>query len=350
MIWFQTSHFMRTGGRYAFPWDVNLILTKLGMKESCAVSICNNNKYILVAKFDTIGSLKLYFISPDFQGEFWLWQELHLTVKRWMFGCPIICCGTKVSHGLFKSKWGKPVSTDLAQWTSDVQYFHENIKMNNCRFHQNWLITMTRRWTRKLWFESKYNERFCSLCRVQGIWTVGFTWMQLKGVIDGLSSAIRSCPTFKECWGWFQGCEPLRSGMEIQKTERFEGDSRRRMTQIHSDRERNGVCTEIETVSMETWNRVGNFMCITIVDCVTSEGLFLHDMNGENKWDLTKVKNMALEEVRNMWIVRKRSLENWRPQKKAGRDKVSEIANALRQRWARRQINDECVDQKKKLT
>ena len=88
--------------------------------------ICAKSQFITTTNTFCLRSLtliifKMYFISSDFQRESWWRQELRLNSKRWVFGCVIICCGARLSRGLFESKWGKPVSRDIAQWTSDDQ-------------------------------------------------------------------------------------------------------------------------------------------------------------------------------------------------------------------------------------
>ena len=201
--------------------------------------------------------------------------------------------------------------------------------------------------------KSKYNERFRSLCRDAGdSLDSGFHLNAIErrhGWAFKRNKKLSYIP--RDAEDGFRGCEPLRSGMEIQKTERFEGDSRRRMTQIHSDRERNELFAQrLKRYShgdLKPHRKL--YICIkTVEHCVTSERAFpaRHEWRKQMGFDQSEEYGLRRSsETCELSEKGRWKIEGHR--KKAGRDKVSEIANALRQRWARRQINDECVDRKK---
>ena len=144
----------------------------------------------------------------------------------------------------------------------------------------------------------------------------------------------------------FRGCGPLRSQMERQKTEIFERDSRRRMTQNHSDRERNELFAHrLKRNSHGDLNLCRKFgMCIkTVEHTVTSEKAFPVRHEWRKQIGFDQSEEYGLRRNSEIYELSEKGLR----QIDEGRNKVNEIANPLRHVWARGQINDECVDRKK---
>jgi len=140
--------------------------------------------------------------------------------------------------------------------------------------------------------------------------------------------------------------------MEGQKTEIFDGDSRRRMAQNDSDREPNELLAiRLKRNSRGDLNPSRKFrMCIkTVEHTVTSKRAFpvRHEWRKQIGFDQSEeYRPRGNSETYELLEKGLRQIEGHR--KKGGRNKVNEIANSLRHGWARRQINDECVDRKKK--
>ena len=199
--------------------------------------------------------------------------------------------------------------------------------------------------------KSKYNERFRPLC---------------TDTVDSLDSGFRlNAVERRHEWAFkhnkklfyiprdagdgFGGCGPLHNRMERHKTEIFEGDSQRRMTQNHSDREQNELFAQgLKRNSHGDLHPRWKFcMCIkTVEHTITSKRAFpvRHDwkkrISGfDQSEEYGPTRNSETYELSEKGL---RQIEGHR--KKERRNKLSEIANPLRHGWARGQINDECVD------
>ncbi|XP_044163417.1 CBL-interacting protein kinase 15-like [Acropora millepora] len=202
--------------------------------------------------------------------------------------------------------------------------------------------------------KSKYNERLRPLC---------------KDTADSLDSGFH-LNAVERRHGWafkhnkkllyiprntedgFRGCGPLRSRMERQKTEIFERDSRRRMAQNHSDRERNELFAHrLKRNSHGDLNPRRKFrMCIkTVEHTVTSERAFPVRHEWRKRIGFDQSEEYGLRRNSETYELSEKGLRQIDEghRKKEGQNKVNEIANPLRYGWARGQINDECVDRKK---
>ena len=202
--------------------------------------------------------------------------------------------------------------------------------------------------------KSKYNERLRPLCR---------------DTADSLDSGFH-LNAVERRHGWafkhnkkllyiprntedgFRGCGPLRSRMERQKTEIFEGDSRRRMAQGHSDRERNDLFAHRLNCNFRgDLNPRRKFrMCIkTVEHTVTSERAFPVRHEWRKRIGFDQNEEYGLRRNSETYELSEKGLRQIDEghRKKEGQNKVNEIANPLRHGWARGQINDECVDRKK---
>ena len=202
--------------------------------------------------------------------------------------------------------------------------------------------------------ESKYNKRFRPLCRATAdSLDSGF---HLNAVERRHGWAFKHnkklCYIPRDTEDGLGGCGPLHSRMERQKMEIFEGDSRRRMAQNYSDRERNELFAHrLKRNSRGDLNPRRKFrMCIkTVEHTVTSKRAFpvRHEWRKQIGFDQSEEygprRNSETYE-----LLEKGLRQNEGHRKKRGRNKVNEIANPLRHGWARGQINDECVDGKMK--
>ena len=201
--------------------------------------------------------------------------------------------------------------------------------------------------------KSKYNKRFRPLCRdTAGSLDSGFhlnTVEKRQRWAFKRNKKLLYIPRDGE--DGFRGFGPLHSRMERQKTKIFEGDSQRRMAQNYSDWQRNELFAHrLKQNSRGDLNPRRKFrMCIkTVEHTVTSERAFplRHEWRKQIGFDQSEEygprRNLETYELLEKGL---RQIEGHR--KKEGRNKVNEIANSLRHGWARRQINDECVDRKK---
>ena len=203
-------------------------------------------------------------------------------------------------------------------------------------------------------FKSKYNERLRPICRdTADSLNSGF---HLNAVERRHGWAFKQnkklCYIPRDAEDDFGGCGPLHSRMERQKMEIFEGDSRRRMAQNYSDRERNELFAHrLKRNSRGDLNPRRKFrMCIkTVEHTVTSKRAF--PVRHEWRKQIGFVQSEEYGPRRNSEtyeLLEKGLRQSEGHRKKRGRNKVNEIANPLRHGWARGQINDECVDRKKK--
>ena len=146
----------------------------------------------------------------------------------------------------------------------------------------------------------------------------------------------------------FGGCGPLHSRLERQKTEIFEGDSQRRMTQNHSDREQNELFAQgLKRNSHGDLHPRWKFcMCIkTGEHTITSKRAFpvRHEWRKQIGFDQSKEYGPRRNsETYQLSVKGLRQIEGHRIKER--RNKLSEIANPLRHGWVRGQINDECID------
>ncbi|XP_067031340.1 uncharacterized protein [Acropora muricata] len=132
-----------------------------------------------------------------------------------------------------------------------------------------------------------------------------------------------------------RGCGPLRSRMERQKTQIFERDSRRRMAQDHSDRERNDLFAHRLNCNFRgDLNPRRKFrMCIkTVEHTVTSGRAFpvRHEWRKQIGFDQNEEyglrRNSETYELSEKGL---RQIDEGR-RKKEGQNKMNEIANPLR--------------------
>ena len=196
--------------------------------------------------------------------------------------------------------------------------------------------------------ESKYKERFRPLCRdTADSLDSGFHQNAVErrhGSAFKRNKKLLYIP--RDTKDGFRDCEPLRSRMERQKDEIFEGGSRRRMTQNHSDRERKELFAH--RLKGNSHGHLNPRMCIkTVEHTVTSKRAFpvRHEWRKQIGFDQSQeygLRNSETYELSEKGLLR---IEGHR--KREGRNKVNDIANLLRHGWERGQINEECVDRKK---
>ena len=195
----------------------------------------------------------------------------------------------------------------------------------------------------------KYNARFLPLCKdTAGSLDSGFhlnTVERRHGSAFKRNKKLLYIP--RDTKDGFRDCGPLRSRMERQKAEIFEGGSRRRMTQNHSDRERKELFAH--RLKGNSHGHLNPRMCIkTVEHTVTSKRAFpvRHDWRKQIGFDQGEEYGLRNSETYELSEKGLRQIEG--NKKREGRYKVNYIANLLRHGWARGQINDECVDRKKK--
>ena len=134
--------------------------------------------------------------------------------------------------------------------------------------------------------------------------------------------------------------------MERQKAETFDGGSRRRITQNHSDRERKELFAH--KLKGNSHGHLTPRMCIkTVEHTVTSKRAFpvRHEWRKQIGFDQSEEYDLRNSETYELSEKGLRQIEGNR--KREGRYKENYIANLLRHGWARGQINDECVNRKK---
>ena len=201
--------------------------------------------------------------------------------------------------------------------------------------------------------KSKCNARFPPLCKdTAGSLDSGF---HLNAVERRHGSAFKRNKKLlyipRDTKDGFRDFGPLRSRVERQKAETFDGGSRRRITQNHSYRERKELFAHgLKRKSHGHLNPRRKFrMCIkTVEHTVTSERTFpiRHEWRKQIGFDQGEEYGLRNSETYELSEKGLRQIEGNR--KREGRYKVNYIANLLRHGWARGQINDECVDRKKK--